>query len=300
MYPTQLNKLEIQVLLTSYYLSSSITSPSPLLGVPFSYHSFQLLFIHLAKRNRPILRCGTLAVRPLVTMVSFSNVRVTVVAVAWTLIQVALVNAQGFWFKDLALSCSTQQGFQYLGCASVSPSQTDSNAVFPYSPGNPNAVGQTIPSRSYINYNEGGTLNDTFTSHYCSDACRAHGYKYAALFGSYGCKCGMSLTRGAITITPNQANTLCNQPCPGDSGATCGAAQYAKVFVDPSFPDESTLSVPAAQQNGWQKLGCFRTPNFDTIEPAVIDATTASSSTCLNMCADYGYSMARMVYINST
>lgn len=233
-------------------------------------------------------------------MVSFNNARGTVTAVAWTLIQVALVNAQGYFYKDLSLSCSAAQGHQFLGCAAVSPDQSTTNAVFPYSPGNPASAGVNIPSRSYIDYNEGGHLNNTFNSLYCSNTCRAHGYKYAALFGSYGCRCGMSLTRGAISITPNQDLTNCNQPCPGDSGGYCGSSGYARIYVDPSFPDESTLGTASAQLSGWQKLGCFKTPDFDSVETAVIDAVTSNSASCLNLCADYGYSLTRMAYINST
>ena len=231
-------------------------------------------------------------------MVSFYSARVTALAVAWTLTQVGLVNAQGFFYKDLGLSCSATQGFQYLGCASVSITQSDNNAIFPYSPGDPDIAGNNIPSRSYINYNEGSPLNNTYTAHYCSDACRAHGYKYAALFGSNGCKCGMSLTRGSITIDPDQAESNCaGEVCPGDSGENCGSSAYARVFVDPSFPDESTLSSGSAQLSGWQQVGCFKTPNWDSIENAVIDYSAASSDDCLNRCADYGYPLARMVQI---
>ncbi len=233
-------------------------------------------------------------------MRSLFNTRVTALAVTWVLFHAVVVDAQGFWYKNLGLSCSAQQTFQYIGCASVSAyGSASNNDIFGYSPANPIASGNDIPSRSYIAYNEGSQLNNTFTPHYCTDACRAHGFKYAALFDGGGCKCGMSLTRGSVTINPSQSEASCSvELCPGDRGEFCGASAYARIFVDPSFPDEGGLLTAAQQVPDYTLLGCFRKPNFDAYESNVLDITAPNAAQCLTLCADYGYPLARMAFIS--
>lgn len=113
----------------------------------------------------------------------------------------------------------------------------------------------------------------------------------------------MSLTRNSGTvnqvITPNQPDSLCiqnSEGCPGDRGETvCGGGSYARIYVDPSFPDEATLNTPANEVANYREIGCFRQPGFDPIDTGILDFTAANPTACFTKCADYGYPLARMV-----
>ena len=230
-------------------------------------------------------------------MLPLRKARATALVIAWSVLQVALVNAQGFYYEALSGTCKDTQAFQYIGCA-----KTDN--MFLWEPEQPNdSPTNNIPTNSYIKFSKFGHVFDTVTPHFCADTCRAHGFKYSSIQDGYQCRCGMSLTRGKmLTIDTTEADSNCAKACAGDSGDKCGNGGYANVYVDPSFPDESTLTDGAAQVAGYKKLGCFRKPAFNPNEGALSGGSSAvvnfgvpSTSKCFEQCADYGYPYAAIV-----
>lgn len=218
-------------------------------------------------------------------MLPLWRTKATALVFAWTLFQVTLVNAQGFYFKDLGLTCNSDQTFQYLGCAL-------NDNIWNWAPEDPPTPGNAIGTKSYINFAQNGHVNHTVTPHFCTDTCRAHGFKYAAVRDGYYCRCGGSIERGSQLIDPSVAENSCNTPCSGDGGDTCGDGTHARVYVDPSFPDEAGLENAAAQVAGYQKLGCFQRVGFSVDESAVENHVVATTGECFTQCADYGYPYA--------
>ena len=221
-------------------------------------------------------------------MLPLWKTRATAFVFAWTLIHTALINAQGFYYKDLGLSCSSAQTFQYLGCAATPP-------TWAYEPEEPPVPGSAIGSKSYINWALGSLVNATATPHYCADACRAHGFKYAAVREGYQCRCGGSLTPGgSARINTDLAESNCNYRCSGDGGETCGGSGYSRIYVDPSFPDEDGLDNPIAQVDNYKRLGCFQRVTFSVNLAAVEAAPVVTPQECLSKCAGFGYPYAVM------
>ncbi|KAI1156277.1 hypothetical protein F4825DRAFT_320217 [Nemania diffusa] len=149
----------------------------------------------------------------------------------------------------------------------------------------------------------------TITPYFCAQTCRAHGFKYAALWDK-GCHCGSSLdytTTGGANVTLSNlidanSDTVCttgadnNQwpPCGGDRRENCGSNRGARIFVDPSFPDERKLTDFAIIAQGYALLGCFKNARFPSAVDSVTSVSVQSTATCLQYCADLGMPYAYM------
>ncbi|KAI1322976.1 hypothetical protein F5Y16DRAFT_412949 [Xylariaceae sp. FL0255] len=202
-----------------------------------------------------------------------------------------VANAQGYFYDSF--TCAKSQNFQELGCYS-----TTSN---PFTYDIQNGFVGSDPSRSFAPYNIGGdNINATVTPHYCVAACRAHGFKYAALYNRV-CSCGTAL--GSLTRSTDQSPCYAQpdpNPCPGDAAENCGQPSgggYARIFVDPSFEPETSLASAgySTVASSYGYLGCFAKPNLPSDDPQH-SSSQADAATCLEQCATYGFPLAYMYY----
>ncbi|KAK9776481.1 hypothetical protein SCAR479_06804 [Seiridium cardinale] len=210
-------------------------------------------------------------------------------AILWLL---TLANAQGFFYDDFTQVCSSQQDFQYLGCFATT------NQPWTYNPTNRGGD----PSRSWVHWDQGDNVNITTTPYFCTDTCRAHGFKYAATWDRQ-CRCGMALQSSVKDLGSAQPDdSLCTDAgsfCPGDRRENCGTNQGARIWVDPSFQEESLLPDPSILAAQYNVLGCFYQPNLPSGDASVTTTTQSSTATCFTYCADLGYPLTFMVPLGS-
>ncbi|KAI1335316.1 hypothetical protein F5Y15DRAFT_428343 [Xylariaceae sp. FL0016] len=232
------------------------------------------------------------------------SLRAGATALASVLAFAGVANSQGFYFSSNEGECDPKYNFQYLGCAATT------SQPFAYSPTSWDYQGDN--SKSVIFFDKGDFVNQTITPYFCAQTCRHHGFKYSALWDK-GCNCANSLdhtTPGGTTVTLSttidaNSDTKCingqdGQPygnCGGDLRESCGSNQGARIFVDPSFPDERDLGTPAqiaAIAQSYDLLGCFKTQNLPSSVDAVTKVQGISPSDCLNYCADLGSPLVSM------
>ncbi|KAI8627936.1 hypothetical protein F5Y19DRAFT_159460 [Xylariaceae sp. FL1651] len=228
--------------------------------------------------------------------------RVGATALASLLAIASVANAQGFYYQDLSKSCDkTTLNYQYLGCAPAT------SAPFFFSPGKWDPSSTADNSKDYINFDSGDFVNQTTTPYFCAQTCRAHGFKYTALYDK-SCNCGNSLTYTRMgvttTLTPDassdnicltDANGGTYPNCGGDLRENCGSNRGARIFVDPSFPDERTTDA-ATIANDYGVLGCFQGPNFPSSDSTVTSVNgITDAATCLSYCAGLGMPLSYMI-----
>ncbi|KAI0458525.1 hypothetical protein F5B21DRAFT_435046 [Xylaria acuta] len=218
----------------------------------------------------------------------------------------SVVNAQGFYYQDTRLQCSPQYNFQYLGCAETN------TAPFAFSPNQWDPAITADLSRSSINYDIGDFVNMTGTPYFCSLFCRSHGFKFTALWDK-SCRCGNTLNYNNLdgtavnlqnTIDANSDDKCTNgrdgnryPPCGGDRRENCGSNGGARIFVDPSFPDERALPGLSTLAQGYAVLECFKHARFPSGDNSITTVNTQSTETCFEYCADLGMPY---VYMEST
>ncbi|KAI0440035.1 hypothetical protein F4803DRAFT_578128 [Xylaria telfairii] len=209
----------------------------------------------------------------------------------------SVANAQGFYYQDTRLQCGPQYNFQYVGCAATT------TAPFAFSPNRWEPAVTADLSRSSINYDLGDFVNMTGTPYFCSLFCRSHGFKYTALWDK-SCSCGNTLNYNTIAGTAvNLQSTIsttsddrCNigtngnqyPPCGGDRRENCGSNRGARIFVDPSFPDERTLPALSTLARGYGPLGCFKKARFPSGDDTITTVNVQSTESCFEYCADLG------------
>ncbi|KAI1324904.1 hypothetical protein F5Y16DRAFT_284276 [Xylariaceae sp. FL0255] len=233
--------------------------------------------------------------------------RVGATALASMLAMSSVANAQAFYWQDERKSCDPKYNYQYLGCAPWAG--PDSPLTF--SPNNWDATGDN--SYAWINYDTGDIVNNTETSFFCAEVCRAFGYKYTALYQSH-CSCGGALKYtpqggSEIDIVPGTDQTICTDRagggpyggCAGDSLENCGSDQGAQIWVDPSFADPATLATGATLAEEYGVMGCFQNPDF----PSSAALTTGpvnqlDGPTCLAYCGSLGLPLAYMNTVTSS
>ncbi|KAI1810697.1 hypothetical protein GGS20DRAFT_162042 [Poronia punctata] len=234
------------------------------------------------------------------------SMRVGATALAPLLFLLSAVKGQGFYYQDINRQCSPDYNYEYLGCAPA----TRSPFTFQPTQWDPNQAADN--TNSYINYDLGGNaINVTTTPYFCANTCRAHGFKYSSFFDK-SCSCGSSLsyrdTNNVVnTLVPNpDSDDLCTKgssgniypKCGGDLRENCGSNQGARIFVDPSFPDERTLKrTPTELQalaDGYGLLGCFLGARFASSRNEITTTIQADGPSCLRYCADLGLPFAFM------
>lgn len=132
----------------------------------------------------------------------------------------------------------------------------------------------------------------------CLQACRGHGFRYAALYYGTECYCasvfpnldapssgitsgGTGSPEGSSPGTATAASN-CNARCAGDITQICGSGGASNVYEDPSY----TYSTAAQSASQYLYLGCF-----SNINPGVTYQTirTTDTQSCQNYCAQLGY-----------
>jgi hypothetical protein len=231
-----------------------------------------------------------------------------------------LASAQGYLGGTQYPPCNAAigQGWQYYGCWNFQPSagvsqyynlSISSNVVDSYQ-GYPGWA----PTKAPFWYTY---VSDTPFN--CTQACRGHGYRFAALVSGFQCQCGQnppttpapssSLDPKGVSGNSCHANTVGSALgafCPGDATQFCGLLgsgniPYADVYVDNSFPLFSSIN-PTVEQNNYRYMGCFlngappnnvnsilayRPPNFGA--NATSGFTTQAQ--CFYACANLGFPM---------
>jgi hypothetical protein len=232
------------------------------------------------------------------------SMRVRATALASFVALSSVANAQGFFYQDLRLQCDAKYNYQYVGCAATTA------RPFAFSPSNWDPASTADNSKSYINFDTGDFVNQTVTPYFCAQTCRAHGFKYTALWDK-SCNCGNTLDYKTVLGTNIQLSTTIDASsdtkcttgtdgnpypnCGGDLRENCGSNQGARIFVDPSFPDERTLTNPTTIAADYALLGCFKNARFPSSVDAVTTVTVANGPTCLKYCADLGMPLAYMI-----
>jgi hypothetical protein len=149
----------------------------------------------------------------------------------------------------------------------------------------------------------------------CLQACRGHGFRYAALHGTQDCFCatqfpnpgpGDTAPAGLSPGTPTPGSTNLNTTAPNECHVTpqsvfgchgnlnewCGSNTASDLYEDPSFSNASGIGVAA----NYQYLGCFANPNpgfyVQTHQNDTID--------CMNYCGTLGYPFAARTYYDSS
>lgn len=150
-----------------------------------------------------------------------------------------------------------------------------------------------VPSQSYPGY------TGTITVLFCQQACRGHGFRFAALYTGAECYCASafpnpqpptsgSTTSGPGALPPNTNPgaavdiSYCNSRCTGDATQFCGGSTYAAVYEDPSFSSDTSLQSPAY----YGYLGCYQTASPGNLYVAL---TTTSTISCETYCGRLGY-----------
>ena len=147
------------------------------------------------------------------------------------------------------------------------------------------------------------------TPHACNAVCRAHGFRYAAVWGGGECSCGSSLGSSLLGHTDidgtrmgavkglsedtrrDDAECAGTEGFPGDRLEACGTESRARVFVDPSFGDGGT----GREGHGYGYLACFADPGFSKAPSNVGGGfDTPSAAACFESCADRGMTFVAM------
>ncbi|KAL3421446.1 WSC domain-containing protein [Phlyctema vagabunda] len=144
-----------------------------------------------------------------------------------------------------------------------------------------------------LSYQQAGGNTNTVES--CVSACVGLGYTIAGLEYSSQCFCDNALHNGA-TSAPE---TRCNMACAGNSKENCGAGDILSIY------NTGTLTVfqpPASQADNlpgnWVYQGCY-SDNVNQKRALFWQSNLTknnTATTCLNLCAQYGYSAAGTEY----
>ena len=193
-------------------------------------------------------------------------------------------------------SCSASQAWVSKGCFDTT--NNGLHAGFDW---------QLSSSTSDANYYPGFTGSSSMTTETCLQACRGHGFKWAATFSGSDCYCapqfplatnpsstnsGPGTPLGSSPGTP-ASSTACTSSCMGNSSEYCGGGDAANIYFDPSFSNDT---AKASDPNQYSYVGCFSDvspgPLYMTIE-------TTSTADCTQYCGKVGYSFAGRSGIDS-
>ena len=205
---------------------------------------------------------------------------------AWVLLCFAsLVSAQGTLGGSQG-ACGSQDAWVYQGCYSDDDNGPHASFTWQLS-SNPNSVYYYPP------------YNGSVTPGFCQQACRGHGFRYAALYNGVSCYCGTDLPNPSAQefTSDGQGDLIGNNPgattsistchvpgkgCAGDPSQYCGSSVGTDIYADPSFDDSASARLP---QN-FQYLGCFYN---NPPGPLYVGISTTSTFDCASYCGNLGY-----------
>lgn len=192
------------------------------------------------------------------------------------------VLAQGSYGGDQTPFCSADQAWVYKGCYDDDGNGRHANFNWQLS-------SSSNSERFYPGFNGPVTVD------ICLQACRGHGFRYAALYYGTECYCASifpnpnppSTSNGQGTLAGTQPGTavsgsVCSSGCNGDSSQTCGAGSAASVYQDNTF----TNNTAVRSASNYRYLGCFNNVNPG---PMYTSIRTTSTISCQSYCGSLGY-----------
>ncbi|RDW66140.1 E set [Coleophoma cylindrospora] len=146
--------------------------------------------------------------------------------------------------------------------------------------------------RALLNGQTGGATN---TVENCVSTCLGLGYTIAGVEYGSECYCDTALHNGAAPAAESQ----CNVACAGNANEDCGAGNILSVYNTGNL---TVYQAPTSQSTGlpgnWVYQGCYsdNVNNNRALFWESILTTNNSATTCLDLCAEYGYEAAGMEY----
>lgn len=154
----------------------------------------------------------------------------------------------------------------------------------------PNACIQEVAGRALVG---ASTSSNDMTPNKCIKFCSDRGFNKVGLEYGGECYCGNDLVNGASL---DLVSGECNMPCTGDSSLNCGGANGIVYYQnkDAKAVTASTGGIPA----GWKAAS---TPCIQEVDGRALSAYSVvqdnmTIGTCLNICAEKGYSLAGIEY----
>ena len=205
----------------------------------------------------------------------------------------ATVRASGA-FGGPQNSCNSGHAWTYKGCYS----DVDNGAHVGYT------WRLSSNQRSIYHY---PPYDGIITVDFCQQACRGHGFRYAALHNTTDCYCGASLPRATPklsrkrnvpqlqgkapgTTTAARRCHILGQGCAGNPAQFCGSTEATDVYEDPSFSKSSSTGAAA----NFKYLGCFYN---EQPGPLHVEIEMSAAEDCAKYCGDLGYAfMGRGAY----
>lgn len=176
--------------------------------------------------------------------------------------------------------------------ASTTSSQTSSATGLPAGWKYDGCYTEGTGGRALSQQQAGGNTN---TVESCINTCVAAGYTVAGLEYSSQCFCDNSLHNGAAPADSSK----CNMPCAGNANEMCGAGDILSVY---NIGNLTVYQPPASQSTNlpgsWTYQGCY-TDNVNDKRALIwqsILTNNNTATTCLSLCAEYGYMAAGMEY----
>jgi hypothetical protein len=143
-----------------------------------------------------------------------------------------------------------------------------------------------------LTYQQAGGGANTVES--CINACIAAGYPVAGMEYSSQCFCDRILHGGATRIDDSK----CNMPCAGNANEMCGSQNILSIYNTGELTNVEQITSQTTDLPGnWEYQGCYTDSigKHGLIWQSILP-TNNSATTCLNLCAEYGYSAAGMEY----
>ncbi|KAF8862211.1 glyoxal oxidase-like protein [Acephala macrosclerotiorum] len=129
----------------------------------------------------------------------------------------------------------------------------------------------------------------------CIKTCIGLGYSVAGMEYGTQCFCDNYLYNGAALT----ASSNCNMACPGNSAEICGNGNYLSIYHTGNL---TVYAPPAAQKTNlpgsWTYQGCYN-DNINNVRALFwqnILTNNNTATSCLSLCAQFGYMAAGMEY----
>ncbi len=174
----------------------------------------------------------------------------------------------------------------------VATSQTTTATGIPAGWGYDGCYKEGNPGRA-LNHQQPDSQTNTVES--CIKTCVGLGYKVAGMEFGQQCFCDNFIYNGAA---PTAAGN-CNMPCPGNANEKCGAGDYLSIYHIGTL---TAYQAPTAQKTNlpgsWTYQGCYSdnvNGNRALFWQSILTNNNTATS-CLSLCAEYGFMAAGMEY----
>lgn len=192
------------------------------------------------------------------------------------------------YVKNGTAPVSTNTGTSSSATASQTSSATGIPAGWKYD----GCYTEGTGGRALTKQQAGGATN---TVENCIATCIGLGYKIAGLEYSEQCFCDNFLYNGAAPTDESK----CSMPCSGNANEKCGAGDILSIYNTGNL---TVFQPPTAQKTNlpgsWTYQGCYsdNVNNNRALFWQSILTNNNTATSCLNLCAEYGYMDAGMEY----